>query len=379
MLPAPISSRFSLADVFPSALASVQGSAPTIPLPPVTKAVVVLVDGLGLAALKARAGHARMLIAAVTARGLISAGFPTTTASALTTLTTGTHPGEHGMVGYSVLDAANDRVVNQLSGWDALIDPATWQRRDTVFQTAAAQAIRALAIGPERYRDSDFSRAVLRGAEYLAGASMSDRFDVARAALSAPDRTIAYVYVPELDVAGHAEGWESTAWTSRLEEFDGAFAAFLRGLPRDVGVLVTADHGVVDIPERSHVLFGADRALVDGIRHVAGEPRALQLHWEPDASATTRASLVTRWRDSEADRAWVATRDEAVAAGWFGPAVDPEVLPRIGDLLVVARKNVVYYDERTATARSRQMVGQHGALSAAETAVPLLRFGAYAR
>ena len=125
-------------------------------LPAVNRVVVVLVDGLGAAALKSRAGHARTLAGALTAATTIDSGFPTTTASALATLTTGVLPGQHGLVGYSVLDAENDRVVNQLSGWDDKLDPHTWQAQPTVFEQAVGLGFSAAVIGPGRYKGSGF-------------------------------------------------------------------------------------------------------------------------------------------------------------------------------------------------------------------------------
>jgi hypothetical protein len=133
--------------------------------------------------------------------------------------------------------------------------------------------------------------------------------------------------------------------------------------------VLTADHGMVDVP--AHAQRIASEALLEGVRHVAGEPRCLQLHLDP---ATDAAALAARWRASEGKRAWVATRDEAIAAGWFG-TVDAEVLPRIGEVLVAARGEHAYYTDPDD--RARGMVGQHGSLTPAETAVPLLRFGAF--
>ena len=118
MLPATKTHRLSLADVLPSCLNSLRRQPNTLGLPAVDKAVVLLVDGLGTEALSARAGHARQLAPLVNRGTTIGAGFPSTTAAALATLTTGTAPGQHGLVGYSVLDCANDRVVNQLRGWE---------------------------------------------------------------------------------------------------------------------------------------------------------------------------------------------------------------------------------------------------------------------
>jgi len=348
-------------------------------LPPVTRAVVVLVDGLGATALRARAGHARTLVGALGKSAVIESGFPTTTASALATLATGVLPGEHGLVGYSVLDAANDRVVNQLSGWDAKLDPRAWQDVPTLFERASALGYSAAVIAPGRYKDSGFSMAVLRGAEFIAGSTIGERFEKAAEWLRAPGPNgIAYVYVPELDQTGHAAGWESPAWTTWLEQLDSELRTLIGALGPKHGLLVTADHGVVDVPTHAHVLIDELDGLLDGIRFVAGEPRCLQLHFEPDLSPADRAKLVEAWRDSEGERAWVVTRAEAIDAGWFG-VVRPEIEPRIGDILVAARKNIAYYDGRAKNQSGRKMIGQHGSWSPAELQVPLLRFGAFTR
>lgn len=374
MLPGPKRDGLSLADVLESCLASISGQPNRLGLPGVHRAVVVLVDGLGAEALKARAGHARTLAAAPGKS--IESGFPTTTAAAIATLTTGVRPGQHGLVGYSVLDAANDRVVNQLSGWDDRLDPFTWQPVPTIFERASAAGYAAVAIGPERYRQSGFSHAVLRGADYLAAASIADRMTRAAEFLREPGPPgLAFVYVPELDSAAHAHGLESREWTAALETTDAAIRELAATLGPRSGVLVTADHGVVDIPQRAHILFDTLPGLIEGVRFVAGEPRCLQLHFEPDASADQRERTEQAWRASESDRSWIATREEAIAADWFGP-VRLEVLPRIGDLLIAARKNIAYYDSRAGT-HGHSMIGQHGSWSQAELRVPLLKFGAY--
>lgn len=378
MLPATKSHRFSLADVVPSSLASLEGRSNQLSLPPVSKAVVLLVDGLGATALAARGGHARTLAPLLNAKSTIGSRFPTTTASALATLTTGETPGIHGLVGYSVLDAANDRVVNQLNGWDDRLTPATWQRVPTLFETAADAGIPSFVVATERHRISGFTQAVLRGAEYRGAASVAARLAAARQILDEVDRGLVYVYVAELDQAGHSHGWQSPLWTSILENLDGAVDQFAATLRRDEGLLITADHGVIDVPPTSHVLFDTSPGLVDGIRFVAGEPRALQLHFEPDASVSHRESVVQRWREVEGSRSWVVGRAEAIDSGWFGPVVHPDVVPRIGDIIVATRKAIAYYDSRVLTHTGRSMIGQHGSWTVEETSVPLLRFGAYA-
>lgn len=370
MLPAPKTTRFSLADVLPNCLDALAGRRGHMGLAGVTHAVVLLVDGLGRGALEAHAGHARTLAARLPRDPAISSGFPTTTAAALATLTTGTSPGRHGLVGYRAFDAARDRVINQLNGWEAAaLDPATWQRMPTIFERATDEGVHSVAIGAPRYRDSGFTQAVLRGAEFRSGTSISDRFERAATELTAPGPRLVYLYVPELDVAAHAHGLDSGQWIAALETLDAAVTDLVGKLGPAHGLLVTADHGVVDVPTGAQIVVAPE--LLIGVRHVAGEPRCLQLHLEAGADPD---ELAERWRAFEGARAWVATRTKAVAAGWFGD-VDPEVLPRIGDVLVAARKRVAYYVDPAD--KGRGMVGQHGSFSPDESLIPLLKFGSF--
>ncbi|WBU38496.1 alkaline phosphatase family protein [Homoserinibacter sp. YIM 151385] len=370
MLPATSTHRFSLADVMPNCLSALSGEAGPLGLPPVEHAVVLLVDGLGERQLRERSAHARTLAGALGPRSAIGSGFPTTTASAIATLTTGERPGRHGLFGYEVLDPARDRVVNQLSGWDAGMAPERWQPVATVFERATAHGIRALAIGPARYADSGFTRAVLRGAEYLPAASIADRLARAAAAIRRPGRSLVYVYVPELDVIAHRAGVDSAEWVAALEALDGEVRQGLHAYGPGRGLLVTADHGILDIPAEAQIVL--EPALLEGVRHVAGEPRALQLHLEAGADA---ASLMARLAARLGKRAWVASREELVASGALGE-IDRALLPRLGEVLVIARTRIALYVDPES--RGRGMIGQHGALSPEETAVPLLRFGAFA-
>lgn len=372
MVPAREPGAVSLADVLPSCVAALEGRDNPLSLARATSVVVLVVDGLGYSSLRARAGYARTLAPASES---FWSGFPTTTASALTTITTGALPGQHGLVGYSVLDVAHDRVVKQLSGWDDRLDPATWQRESTVFERLEGSGIQAYSVGPARYSTSGLTKAILRGSSYVNAESIEARFAATAEILRSSSPSLTYLYVPELDMIGHRLGWESPEWSAALELVDSQIRSLSAALRPEQALLVTADHGVVDVPAHKHVLYGHKPELMRGIRHVAGEPRCLQLHYEPLLGDDERARLQAAWIAAESHRSWVVTREEAVAAGWFGE-VAPEVLPRIGDLLVAARKGIAYY--ATDSDRGRGMVGQHGSWSPEETQVPLARFGAFA-
>lgn len=379
MLPTPYSGSVSLAAVLSSCFAALDRAAPQLPLPAVDGAVVVLADGLGALPLKARSGHARTLAPRLNRATTIDSGFPTTTAVALATLCTGAYPGQHGITAYEAVDPATDLAFNHLSGWKAGPDPAVWQRRPTLFETYGATGIRSYIVGHPRYSDTHLTRAVHRGAEYVPAKSIADRMSAALGLLRG-GRALVLVYAPELDMAAHTGGWQSPQWTAALEDLDAGMAALERGLGPRHGALLTADHGMVDVQPSARLFFDQESELVDGVRHVAGDYRCVQLHLENGATAGDVQRLARAWHDAEDERAWVATRDEAIAAGWFGlSGVDDDVLPRLGDVFVAARANVAYYDRRTSSEAARAMVGQHGSFSPDEVKVPLIEFGAFAR
>jgi hypothetical protein len=66
----------------------------------------------------------------------------------------------------------------------------------------------------------------------------------------------------------------------------------------------------------------------------------------------------------------VLTRAEAIGRGWFG-AVDPAVLPRIGDVVVACRGPAAVLSSETFPYEAR-LIGMHGSLTDDEMLIPLL-------
>ncbi|MFT4469976.1 alkaline phosphatase family protein [Arthrobacter sulfonylureivorans] len=343
-------------------------------LPQARRICVVMVDGLGKALLKQRGGHAPFLRQAMENSRTLGSAFPSTTAASLASLGTGLAPGLHGMVGYDVLDPAQDKVVNQLGGWDAKVDPQVWQPHPTVFEQVA-EHLPVTTVSLPRFADSGMTRAALRGSSFRPGASSHARTLAAAEALAASDRALVYLYFNELDKAGHRFGAASAQWGSELEELDADMRRLTRQLPADTLLLLTADHGMLDVAEEFRFDYSADPALVAGVRHTAGEPRLVHLYFEPDATAAHREQTAAAWRSAYGNQAWIFTREDAISHGFFGH-VDPRVLPRIGDLMVAAREPVAFYDTRRVPETAMSVVGQHGSLTKAEREVPLLTLAA---
>ncbi|MDN8548705.1 alkaline phosphatase family protein [Microbacterium sp. NM3R9] len=371
-LPIDPPSARSLTGVLPQLIGSLSGTGDWFA--PVTSAIVIVADGLGRGNLAMRAAYARFLTERMTKRDAARTVFPATTSAALTSLFTGAMPGQHGILGYRVRVPGTDLAPNQLTGWESDgLDPLTWQRLTPIFEREAAAGRPCFVVSRPQYADTGFTRATVRGAQFVGAKSVEERLALAEALAAQHPGALIYVYIPELDVIGHAEGWESERWSAELESIDAMLRRWDRQLGPGIGAVLTADHGMVDVAAHRHVLLEAGDALVDGVEMIAGEPRMLHLYAEPGAADAVAA----RWRDSESERSWVLSRDEAVAAGVFGP-VDTDVAPRIGDVLVAARTAVAYYDDRLSDKKAQRMVGQHGSLTDQERIVPLVRLGAFA-
>ena len=354
-------------------LGPVRAGEPTAPfsasaLPGIRSLVLIVVDGLGHANLRARAGHAPTLSRLQQRR--IDTVAPSTTGAALTTLTTGRLPGEHGLIGYRIRHPEAG-LVSTLKEWDGIRDRAAWQRASPLFAAARAGGARPVAIGRPSHAVGGLTEAILTGAEYLPGPRIEDRFAAASAALRGSDPLVAYLYVDELDKAAHEHGWQSDQWVRRLEQLDASLDLFLRGLPGDVGVVVTADHGIVDVARHQQIMLDAAPELLRGVDEIGGEPRLRSLYL---SAGTDPDRVAAEWATVAGQRAWVMTRSEAVGSGLFGP-VAPEVGARLGDVLIAARKQVAFYLSDDAPG-ALAMVGQHGSFSEEERGVPLMVAGA---
>lgn len=380
-LPAgPAFSGASLTQVLPSVANALglAGFRNELDLPDTRNAVIVMVDGLGAGQLMENRAHAPMLARAIRDGGLrtLQTVAPSTTAAALASFATGLPPALTGMVGYDVLDPDQDKVVNMLGGWDANVDPLSWQTHPTIFEKVQPE-IQVSTVSLPHFERSALTRAALRGGDFIGSKSVSARVTHVKTILeNRRARHLVYLYWNELDKAGHRYGVRSPEWLRELEELDFNMSRLARSLGDNTSILMTADHGMVDIPAENRLDVSHMDALFRGVRHTGGEPRFLHLYLQPELGTDYAEHLASEWRNEFGDRAWVATQAEAVELGWFGPAgqrPSERVASRIGDVLVAARENIALYDLNRVSLASMEMVGQHGSLTDAELGIPLLR------
>ncbi|HYO85369.1 MAG TPA: nucleotide pyrophosphatase/phosphodiesterase family protein [Dermatophilaceae bacterium] len=366
---APRYDAAGLAAVLPSVIASLgvpRWNPGPIPLPPARHAIVVLADGLGHDLLARRSGHAPFLRTLLPTAHRLTAGFPTTTATSMATFGTGLAPGSHGLLGYEVLDPDTDLLVNELS-WENGPDPWRWQPHRTVLERVDAAGLSVTRVGPAYFEGSGLTNATLRGGRFVAAIGLSDRVDVALAAVRAASRSLVILYWGDLDKVGHQHGCQSWQWGDQLEAVDAAVSRLAAAATRDTAVYVTADHGMVDVPHAARIDLADEPGLAAGIRHVGGEARARHLYCQAGAAD----DVVAVWRQRLGDQAVVLSRSDAVDRRWFG-AVEERVLPRVGDAVVVMAPGTAVVDSRRERPQLLALLGLHGSLTRAEVDVPLL-------
>ncbi|MFI1289841.1 alkaline phosphatase family protein [Streptomyces sp. NPDC020792] len=374
--PVPEYGTGSLADLLPTLAAGMgvpRMTAAIGELAPADRACVFLIDGLGWEQLKAHPAEAPYLTSLLgSSRGgtgrPITAGYPATTATSLASVGTGLPPGAHGLPGYTVRNPATGELMNQLR-WQPYSDPRAWQPHPTVFQLAQQAGVHAAQVSSPAFQNTPLTKVALSGGTFLGRLTGEERMDVAAEQLAAADRALVYTYYSELDGAGHRYGVDSDTWRGQLMHVDRLVQRLAEQLPSHSALYVTADHGMVDVPfdEQHRIDFDEDWELRAGVALLGGEGRARHVYAVPGAED----DVLTCWREVLGEQFWVASRDEALAAGWFGPRVDERVYARIGDVVAAARDDVLLIASEQEPKESL-MVGNHGSMTPAEQLVPLL-------
>ncbi|MDG9683950.1 alkaline phosphatase family protein [Streptomyces sp. DH18] len=374
--PVPEYGSGSLADLLPTLVAGqeVPGFTAAIPeLTPADRNCVFLIDGLGWEQIVAHPDEAPFLHSLLpTSRGgtgrPLTAGFPSTTATSLASVGTGLPPGEHGLPGYTARNPETGELMNQLR-WKPWTAPKVWQPYPTVFQLADAAGVHTAQVSAPTFEQTPLTKVALSGGSFLGRLSGEDRMDVAAQRLAAGDRSLVYTYYSEVDGKGHRFGTDSDAWRGQLMYVDGLARRLAEQLPPRSALYITADHGMIDIPfdEQSRIDFDEDWELRAGVALLGGEGRARHVYAVPGA----QADVLTVWREVLGEQFWVASRDEAIAAGWFGPTIDERVYGRIGDVVAAAHDDVIITASVNEPHESA-MAGVHGSLTPVEQLVPLL-------
>ena len=315
--------------------------------------VMLILDGLGWTQVASRT----LPVLSTLDGGPITSVVPSTTPTALTSLSTGLTPAEHGVVGYRVFTGGG--VLNvirwTMHGGGVAPDPADFQPREAFGGEPIP------VVNRSEFRDSKFSAMQLRGADFRGWQSTATMVEHCRR-LVADGHRFVYAYYDSLDVVAHVYGLHDEYFEREIAFCDTLAGQMLDALPDNVAVAVSADHGHVHYERRVDFSEHGDLIAVQ-----SGEPRFRYLHAKKGAARELFAAV----EKTHSSHSWVFSREQVIDERLLGPvAPTPEIARRIGDVVVAAREPVAFTDPRNPG--EARLLSGHGSLTADEMLVPLL-------
>ncbi|MCI4364557.1 MAG: alkaline phosphatase family protein [Thermoplasmata archaeon] len=347
--------------------------------------VVVQVDGFGWHPFLEWAHSGSSLHAADWAGRArpITTVFPTTTVSALTSISSGVPPGRHGLVGplqylprLGIVADVLRMSRSDRPGAEELVGPG-WSPSDVSgVPSVFRRGVHGAVLTRRQFDGTGFNRVLYDGAEFVGYSSASDMAHLLDELLRRPNPpSLILAYWDELDTVNHLRGLNRG-----LFEFEAQRLAHLvahvagradSATGRNTQVFVTADHGQVAVDPARQIRVDLIPEISDEMaRPLAGDRRA--------------GYFTARWGRLEAlhaalDRklpsgSRVIAMSEAVSAGLYGPPPHhPELVERLGDLLaLVPVPSGLLTPRLRVESRSPEFLGAHSGLEPEELVVPLI-------
>jgi len=333
----------------------------------------VLVDGLGLS-LEPTFPPGGFFASHLT--GPLHSVFPSTTAAALTSLATGAWPARHGLTGWQTHFPEHRRV----------IAPLIFRERSTDVPADELGLSMDDLVEPEPVLGTFFRgvrsvlpREISRGAyaTWSRGGTPIDPYRsfahatrlLRRVSRRPAGPTYTYLYVLTVDKLSHSHGTTSSQVADEVARVDRMLARLRDRLPDTVRMIVTADHGLVDVPDEYRYTVRDE------------DPIAKHLVAGPSGEGTTpvfhvRPGDVDRFLDSFADHpaseSFTLVRPDALAAHeLYGPEPLSEAMRlHLGDYVGIATRHALLQyvpPGREPIAH----IGVHGGLRPGEVRVPL--------
>ncbi|MGH9079977.1 MAG: alkaline phosphatase family protein [Acidimicrobiales bacterium] len=326
--------------------------------------VLLVLDGLGWEQLRARASLTPTLSGAVGIDHAITSVAPTTTACALTSITTGLPPCRHGLLGYrlalggEVLDALHWTVGSRRARDGRRTVPA---RRFQPHAPFAGATRPVPVVSRSEFGGTGFTAAHLGDAP-LHGYRVPSSLPVEIGRLVRGGEPFVYAYYDGIDKVAHTSGL-GELYDAELRAVDRMVADVADQLPAGAVLVVTADHGQIDVGPQLELI---GREIMDLVSLLSGEGRFRWLHARPGAAG----ELLHAAADRYAATTWVKSREQAIDEGLFGGPLDRGFLPRLGDVALLPQAPMAFVDPAD-TGESR-LYSRHGSLTADEMLVPLV-------
>lgn len=350
--------------------------------------VLILVDALGyrqltslMASGKARPWQQNLNSSILVPLTSVS---PSTTATALTTIWTATHPNTHGFIGYEMWLREYSMVINTIlhtpisfqgdvGGLSRTgFDPATFLGVPGVGKCFGEHGIVSHAFLPASILNSGLSQMHLAGSQTHGYVSDSDLWINVRDLLNTRTRKrrFIYAYWHYVDSLAHRYGTYDERVTEQFSDFsDGMQRLFLDQLEgwarKDTLVLLTADHGSITTPyDPRYELDRHPELLSHLVMQPTCENRLAFLYLKPGSEMAVRQYFEQVWPGEFS----LITREQALEMHLFGTGPNhPDLANRVGSLIAIPHGDAYLWWVH----KKNLMRGRHGGLHPDEMLIPL--------
>lgn len=330
------------------------------------KIVLILADALGAINLKNAQNYAPFL-RKMRAK-IISTCIPSTTTSAITTLTTSSMPSETNMLGWSIIDPKNKKLVKLLSFENCHLKPDIFQPTQTWFEILSDNMIESFFVGMSKFENSGFTSASFKASTFVSVNSHSEITDKI-IFLNRKNAKFIYSHWAKIDQLGHRQGSENYFWDLEIESFDRFISELYSRLASKTLLIVVADHGMVNVDEENKIYLN-DFKYYDCIENVAGEPRSLHVHLKNTLRIEEKEKILKHLELFLDDKAYVVTAKKPCICN--KNIFENKAWEILGDCVIFAKKNYVIYDKKRHMPQMRAMKGVHGSITDEEMLIPCL-------
>ncbi|BAB59401.1 TVG0271512 [Thermoplasma volcanium GSS1] len=316
----------------------------------------------------------------------ITTVFPSTTAAANTTINTGLAPLEHGLLEW-ILYFDEARTVALTLPYRPItqryrrrfnsMNPSYLFKGKTIFRKMKEDGVRSVSFLKANIVNGEYTKLIQDGSDVVGYSYTTDGLLLLKNYLLNGAYDYYYFYLDNIDHIGHVYGPSSEMYALEVQTTSKMIEETFEQLPMEVRrrtlVIITSDHGHIDVDPLRTIYLNSFRKLYDSLKSdgrykipPVGSPRDVFLFVKNDALESTIDYTKRKLASS-----LVMSTQESFDYGLFGGGAVPDSFyRRAGNMLILPSGNdLIWY--RMTGLRDSRMKGMHGGLSEREMMIPI--------
>jgi len=334
--------------------------------------VLVIIDGLGYEYLKSKP---KSFLYEKT-RGKITSSFLATTSASNTVFLTGVPAQQHAYPAWHTLFKEIGIVSIALMFMPRLKGMPYSKKgvniKEIFDEKAFPDKIKRKSINVvfKPIANSDFTNAANGKSKKITyNPNLTSFFKQLNKAIKLPGKKYIHTYWPKFDSYAHDQGIASKKVAKHFNELDRRVKTFAKNIPKDTIVLITADHGLIDVPMKNRIRIEDHPKLEECLTlPLCGEGRVPFCYVHPSKTKQFEKYIKTKFKKY----CTLHKGQDLIDKNYFGLGKPhPKLFDRIGDYVLITKKNY-YIGDKLAGQEYNSNKGHHGGLSKQEMLVPLI-------